>query len=879
MSLKEAGVKLIADSAQKFIDDMGNATKAVTGFGERSSKSIKDATAKLDKMISAANSASSNIGSALSSVGRAATVGITLPIAAAASASVAAFSNLNEAINAANVTFGNASKVVLDYGKNSAEAVGLSQRAFLEASVPIGASLQNVGLSAQDAANWTINLTKRAADMASVFNVDVSQAIGAIQAGLRGEADPLERFGVGLNEAAVKSYALKTGLLQAGKEMDNQTKTMARLGLLMEQTNRVQGDFINTSDGLANSSRITKAQLEDMAAGIGQKLIPIALKATSTANDLVTAFLAMDQGSQNAAIALAGIAASAGPVLTFTGGAITAYTKLDAAMKAANITMGTMTLSAGTLVVAFTAVVAVAIAAYTAYQTYNKVADGANTANAALAGSLDDLAKSGKTQNEIVDEYIQKQKNANKVIDESGALAKVLAFATKDEIKGYKNLSESLSDAGGSYEEYRSAMVKAAVANGDLNAEFVETHDDLASGRKQIDATLKTLGSYTEEEYKAIQAEKDQQKWLDYQSASFTSYRDGVESATVATSAFGDAVQSTGSMFQYQLDSLASYRSSVSESLAPTQAYIENLERLDAVGRYLAAGIAGPIKNAYQTYSDKTTELTLKNAELQSQIDQLILMGYNPLGPKVTELTNQMAENSAEMDKSKAKIDEQVKSILYQKLAATMDADAALELARAWGLVSETDYNTQIATEALTKAFDLNRDGTISASEATDDYYKAVNSLKDGLADGKYEADELTKLLNALDGKIVTSYSYVVTGSATQTGNQNDKTGKAVYQAKGGDWIVNKPTTFVAGDDGAERAIFLPLGKKLGGHLGQLSDALQMQSVSPPASPAQISNTTNNSRTVNVNFTGNYASAPAVRDQNDLAMMLGLAAV
>ncbi|MQA17739.1 MAG: hypothetical protein GEV09_27820, partial [Pseudonocardiaceae bacterium] len=56
--------------------------------------------------------------------------------------------------------------------------------------------------------------------MASVFNVDVSEALDAIQAGLRGEADPLERFGVGLTDAAVRAHAVELGLAAAQAAAD-----------------------------------------------------------------------------------------------------------------------------------------------------------------------------------------------------------------------------------------------------------------------------------------------------------------------------------------------------------------------------------------------------------------------------------------------------------------------------------------------------------------------------------------------------------------------------------------------------------------------------------------------------------------------------------
>jgi hypothetical protein len=111
--------------------------------------------------------------------------------------------------------------------------------------------------------------------MASVFNTDLSSALTAIQAGLRGEADPLERFGVGLSETAIKAFALEQGMIGAGEEMDANAKTTARLALLFQHTDRLAGDFVNTSDSLANQMRILKAGGENVAATFGQRIKPL----------------------------------------------------------------------------------------------------------------------------------------------------------------------------------------------------------------------------------------------------------------------------------------------------------------------------------------------------------------------------------------------------------------------------------------------------------------------------------------------------------------------------------------------------------------------------------------------------------------------------
>ena len=194
--------------------------------------------------------------------------------------SVDAAKDLGESLNAVNVVFEGSSAKVTDWGKANANAFGLSNREFNQLVTPLGAMLTNYGFSTDEAADKSIALTKRAADMASVFNVDVGEALGAIQAGLRGEADPLEKFGVGLNAAAVQSKALAMTGKDVASSLTDQEKKSASLALIMEQTDKVAGDFANTSGDLANSQRIAAAKTEELQARLGEKLLPVTLLVT-----------------------------------------------------------------------------------------------------------------------------------------------------------------------------------------------------------------------------------------------------------------------------------------------------------------------------------------------------------------------------------------------------------------------------------------------------------------------------------------------------------------------------------------------------------------------------------------------------------------------
>lgn len=191
---------------------------------------------------------------------------------------VKAASNLSESINAVQVVFGKASDKILEFGKTSATQVGLSQRAFNELATPLGAMLKNSGLNLDQVADSTVMLTKRAADMASVFNTDVDSALGAITAALRGETDPIERYGVSVSAAKVEMEAMAQTGKKSASSLTDQEKAAARLRLIMMQTRDVAGDFVNTSDGLANKQRIQAARSEEVSAALGAKLMPVMLK-------------------------------------------------------------------------------------------------------------------------------------------------------------------------------------------------------------------------------------------------------------------------------------------------------------------------------------------------------------------------------------------------------------------------------------------------------------------------------------------------------------------------------------------------------------------------------------------------------------------------
>lgn len=189
--------------------------------------------------------------------------------------SVKVASDLSESVNAINVAFGSSAKGILDFGKTAATTLGVSSVDFNNAAVRFSAFADRIVGKGGDAAGFVADISTRAADFASVFNIEVAEALGVFQSGLAGEAEPLKRFGINLLDSEVKAFAMANGIGEVGRQLTETEKVQARYGLLMEATAKTQGDFANTSGGLANGMRILKAQITDTQAEIGNALLPV----------------------------------------------------------------------------------------------------------------------------------------------------------------------------------------------------------------------------------------------------------------------------------------------------------------------------------------------------------------------------------------------------------------------------------------------------------------------------------------------------------------------------------------------------------------------------------------------------------------------------
>jgi len=316
---------------------------------------LDNATTKADKTSKSISQSMKSIGGGMMAAGGIMTAGITAPIVAMGLKTVNAASDLEQSIGGVNSVFEDAASTIFEFGKTSAESVGLSERSFNQLSTVSGALLQNLGFDSAGAADEMLKLADRGADVAATFGGPVEDVLLAVNSALKGEFNPLEQFGVKMNQAAINAEAMRLGLADVNGVIDDSAKAQAALSLFYEQTTKTQGTFASESETLAGQQERLKANFENISAALGNELIPIGLKIVKWVRDLIEKFNQLSPAVKKGIIIFAAIAAAIGPIVTVIGGIVTAIGAIGGVV-------GAIFSPAGLIIIAIIAAIGAAIA-------------------------------------------------------------------------------------------------------------------------------------------------------------------------------------------------------------------------------------------------------------------------------------------------------------------------------------------------------------------------------------------------------------------------------------------------------------------------------------------------------------------------------------
>lgn len=200
-------------------------------------------------------------------------------------------SDLNEALNKSNTVFGSSGSAIERWATDAAGNIGLAKGAALDAAGSFGNMFSQLGFGQSTAADMSMTMGDLAADFASFHNADITEVLDAQSAAFRGEYDSVQRFLPLINAANVEQKAMEQTGKASADQLTAQEKALATYTLMLEGAGDAQGDFARTADDQANAERIAAAEMENMQAQIGQKLLPVTRKLTELKLTLARVFM------------------------------------------------------------------------------------------------------------------------------------------------------------------------------------------------------------------------------------------------------------------------------------------------------------------------------------------------------------------------------------------------------------------------------------------------------------------------------------------------------------------------------------------------------------------------------------------------------------
>lgn len=365
-TLKDAYKNLKADTPEE-LKQKQDALKREIAETEQSLKSLKDQYQQFGSVarqeLNVAGEKMKEVGGKMTAIGGQLTAKVTAPLVAGFTLATNSASDYEENLNKLQVAFGDYADEVRAFTDNAQIDYGLSMKDASDSASAFGALAKGIGLSEEQAASMSVELTKLSADLGSYFNTDIETSAGALEGIFTGNAQSLKQFGVVMTDTNLKEFAEELGMTaKQYANLGSEEKTLLRFQYVMAQTTDAQGDFARTNDGIANSTKSLQASFSDLLTVIGEQLIPIVTPVIQKITEVISSLSQLDSGTLQTIVQIGLVVAALGPVLSILG---TLVSSIGAITQGIGFLFSPM----GAIVVAIGAVVAAGVALYQNWDT------------------------------------------------------------------------------------------------------------------------------------------------------------------------------------------------------------------------------------------------------------------------------------------------------------------------------------------------------------------------------------------------------------------------------------------------------------------------------------------------------------------------------
>ena len=298
----DINAKLTTENLDKLITALGRLSKALDNVNAKRVKeevkdtgdASKEATVKIDGLTNSFLNQTVRI---------TALIAVYRKLADVISTGIENSMSYVENMNLFTVSLGQYSQNASKYADTVRDALGIDPSGWIRTQGVFNTLIEGFGVGAEQAAYMSQNLTQLTYDIASFYNLSISDAEKKIQSAVAGELEPVRRLGYDLSQNALTAIAQNpkyygettysvnqlTGALEANSTAleDNTIRTIANFNeltqaekvqlryiALMTQVEEAQGDMARTLNDPANQMRIFKEQLSMTSRELGNVFIP-----------------------------------------------------------------------------------------------------------------------------------------------------------------------------------------------------------------------------------------------------------------------------------------------------------------------------------------------------------------------------------------------------------------------------------------------------------------------------------------------------------------------------------------------------------------------------------------------------------------------------
>lgn len=212
---------------------------------------------------------------ATSLLGKIAVVFSITKIASFAKDCVEVASNVEEMENKFNVVFGEMSDEVDKWAESFADSIGRNKNAIKTYLADQQNLLVGFGMTREEGAKLSEEMTSLALDIASFANQDEDVAVNAMSKAVMGESEAAKTLGAVLNDAT-RAEAMQTlGIKGTYESLSQLEKMQVNYQAILTQSKDSVGDCVRSMGSYASSTRQLKSAQEEFKEFVGSQLLPV----------------------------------------------------------------------------------------------------------------------------------------------------------------------------------------------------------------------------------------------------------------------------------------------------------------------------------------------------------------------------------------------------------------------------------------------------------------------------------------------------------------------------------------------------------------------------------------------------------------------------